>query len=215
MSIRDIIYPYFKTQGEQYRNNRHNNKINVEEINKISFKEEDIEEAINKIEGSHNKLLYALMLKLPTRRLADYRNMMIVKEMPDKMDKAYNYYYDGKLYINNTKNKRDMIQDISGEEMIKRLIGELPEDTIYIISGKEIYSQPKLTKIFGRITKGIYGTRFNARDIRKISATESYKRIRDEGGIRRFKEEAKNRGHSVDEALEYVLMAEPDFKENK
>lgn len=215
MSIRDIIYPYFKTQGEQYRNNRHNNKINVEEINKISFKEEDIEEAINKIEGSHNKLLYALMLKLPTRRLADYRNMMIVKEMPDKMDKAYNYYYDGKLYINNTKNKRDMIQDISGEEMIKRLIGELPEDTIYIISGKEIYSQPKLTKIFGRITKGIYGTRFNARDIRKISATESYKRIRDEGGIRRFKEEAKNRGHSVDEALEYVLMAEPDSKEKK
>ena len=205
MSIRDIIYPYFKAQGEQYRENRHNNKINEEEIKKISFKEEDIEEVIKGIDGPYNRLLYALMLKLPTRRLADYRNMMIVRENPEKMDKAYNYYYDGKLYINNTKNKREMVQDISGEDMIKRLIGELPDGTRYIISGEEIYSQPKLTKIFGRITKGIYGTRFNARDIRKISATESYNRIREDGGIRRFKEEAKNRGHSVDEALEYVL----------
>ena len=113
------------------------------------------------------------MLKLPTRRLADYRNMKISKDNPEEKDKGYNYYYEGKLYINNTKNKREMVQDISGEEMIKRLIGELPENTIYLISGEEMYSQPKLTKIFGRITKGIYGTRFNARDIRKISATES------------------------------------------
>ena len=205
MGIRDKIYPYFRAQGEQYRENRHNNKINDKEIMKISFKEADIEETIKGIEGPYNRLLYALMLKLPTRRLADYRNMMIVRENPEKMDKAYNYYYDGKLYINNTKNKREMVQDISGEDMIKRLIGELPDGTRYIISGEEIYSQPKLTKIFGRITKGIYGTRFNARDIRKISATESYNRIREDGGIRRFKEEAKNRGHSVDEALEYVL----------
>ena len=206
MGIRDTIYPYFRAQGEQYRENRHNNKINEEEIRKISFKEEDIERSIKGIEGEYNRLLYALMLKLPTRRLADYRNMKISIDNPEEKDKGYNYYYDGKLYINNTKNKREMVQDISGEEMIKRLIGELPENTRYLISGEEMYSQPKLTKIFGRITKGIYGTRFNARDIRKISATESYNRIREEGGIRRFKEDAKNRGHSVDEALEYVLM---------
>ena len=208
MGIRDTIYPYFRAQGEQYRENRHNNKINEEEIRKISFKEEDIERSIKGIEGEYNRLLYALMLKLPTRRLADYRNMKISKDNPEEKDKGYNYYYEGKLYINNTKNKREMVQDISGEEMIKRLIGELPENTIYLISGEEMYSQPKLTKIFGRITKGIYGTRFNARDIRKISATESYNRIREEGGIRRFKEDAKNRGHSIEEALEYVLMGE-------
>jgi hypothetical protein len=89
--------------------------------------------------------------------------------------------------------------------MIMRLIGELPEGTRYIISGEEMYGQAKLSKIFGGITKGICGTRFNARDIRKINATESYERIGEEGGIRRFKEEAKNRGHSVEEALEYVL----------
>jgi hypothetical protein len=43
---------------------------------------------------------------------------------------------------------------------------------------------------------------------KRYKATESYKRIRDEGGIRRFKEEAKNRGHRVEEALEYVLEVE-------
>ena len=201
--IRDMIYPYFRAQGEQYRENRHKNKINLEEIRKISFKEEDIEERVRGIEGAYNRLLYALMLKLPTRRLADYRVMRI--ENPEGKDKGYNYYYDGKLYINNTKNKREMVQDIRGEGMIMRLIGELPEGTRYIISGEEMYGQAKLSKIFGGITKGIYGTRFNARDIRKINATESYKRIGEEGGIRRFKEEAKNRGHSVEEALEYVL----------
>jgi len=147
------------------------------------------------------------MFKLPTRRLADYRNMIMSEDNPEKKDKAYNYYYDGRLYINNTKNKREMVQDIRGEELIRKLIGELPDNTRYIISGEEMYSQPKLTKIFGKITKKIYGTRFNARDIRKISATESYNRIREEGGIKRFKEDAKNRGHTVDEALEYVLPA--------
>jgi len=201
--IRDMIYPYFRAQGEQYRENRHKNKINIEEIRKISFKEEDIEERVRGIEGAYNRLLYALMLKLPTRRLADYRVMRI--ENPEGKDKGYNYYYDGKLYINNTKNKREMVQDIRGEGLIMRLIGELPEGTRYIISGEEMYGQAKLSKIFGGITKVIYGTRFNARDIRKINATESYKRIGEEGGIRRFKEEAKNRGHSVEEALEYVL----------
>ena len=203
--IRDRIYPYFRAQGEQYRENRHKNKINLEEIRKISFKEEDIEERVRGIEGAYNRLLYALMLKLPTRRLADYRRMRIEKENPEGKDKGYNYYYDGKLYINNTKNKREMVQDIRGEGLIMRLIGELPEGTRYIISGEEMYGQAKLSKIFGGITKVIYGTRFNARDIRKINATESYKRIGEEGGIRRFKEEAKNRGHSVEEALEYVL----------
>lgn len=203
--IRDRIYPYFRAQGEQYRENRHKNKINIEEIRKISFKEEDIEERARGIEGAYNRLLYALMLKLPTRRLADYRRMRIEKENPEGKDKGYNYYYDGKLYINNTKNKREMVQDIRGEGLIMRLIGELPEGTRYIISGEEMYGQAKLSKIFGGITKVIYGTRFNARDIRKINATESYKRIGEEGGIRRFKEEAKNRGHSVEEALEYVL----------
>jgi hypothetical protein len=205
MGIRDTIYPYFRAQGEQYRENRHKNKINIEEIRKISFKEEDIEERVRGIEGAYNRLLYALMLKLPTRRLADYRRMRIEKENPEGKDKGYNYYYDGKLYINNTKNKREMVQDIRGEGLIMRLIGELPEGTRYIISGEEMYGQAKLSKIFGGITKVIYGTRFNARDIRKINATESYKRIGEEGGIRRFKEEAKNRGHSVEEALEYVL----------
>jgi hypothetical protein len=205
IGIRDKIYPYFRAQGEQYRENRHKNKINEEEIKKISFKEEDIEESLKGIEGAYNRLLYALMLKLPTRRLADYRRMRISIENPEGKDKGYNYYYDGRLYINNTKNKREMVQDISGEGMIKRLIGELPEGTRYLISGEEMYGQAKLSKIFGGITKVIYGTRFNARDIRKINATESYKRIGEEGGIRRFKEEAKNRGHRVEEALEYVL----------
>lgn len=205
IEIRDSIYPYFRAQGEQYRENRHKNKINLEEIRKISFKEEDIEERVRGIEGAYNRLLYALMLKLPTRRLADYRRMRIETENPEGKDKEYNYYYDGKLYINNTKNKREMVQDIRGEGLIMRLIGELPEGTRYLISGEEMYGQAKLSKIFGGITKVIYGTRFNARDIRKINATESYKRIGEEGGIRRFKEEAKNRGHSVEEALEYVL----------
>jgi len=205
--IRDVIYPYFKAQGVQYRENRHNLKINEEEIKKISFKEEDIERGLKEIEGPYNRILYGLMFKLPTRRLADYRNMIMSEDNPEKKDKAYNYYYDGRLYINNTKNKREMVQDIRGEELIRKLIGELPDNTRYIISGEEMYSQPKLTKIFGKITKKIYGTRFNARDIRKISATESYNRIREEGGIKRFKEDAKNRGHTVDEALEYVLPA--------
>ena len=62
MGIRDTIYPYFRAQGEQYRENRHNNKINEEEIRKISFKEEDIERSIKGIEGEYNRLLYALML---------------------------------------------------------------------------------------------------------------------------------------------------------
>ena len=210
IKIRDVVYPYFKAHGEQYRENRHNNIINNEEIEKISFNPEDINDNINKIEGAYNRLLYALMFKLPTRRLADYRNMKISKEIPINLDKEYNYYYDGKIYIYNTKNKKNMIQDISGEDIILKLIKELPEDTIYIISGKERCSQPKLTKIFSKITKGIYGTTFNSRDIRKISATLSFNNITCVEDIGKFKKEAKNRGHSTNEALEYVLKGKTE-----
>ena len=114
------------------------------------------------------------MLKLPTRRLADYRRMRIEKENPEGKDKGYNYYYDGKLYINNTKNKREMVQDIRGG-------GYDNEVNRGIAGGNEIYNKRGGDVRTSEVIKDIRGN--NEGNLRDEIQCEGHKEDKCDGVI--------------------------------
>lgn len=205
MEIRDKIYPYFMAVCSHYRQHRGDYEIDNIEVAKISFEKEHIITIANNLYNPYDKLLYLLLFLLPTRRLSDYRNMLIATDESQLNDKSNNYYYKDKLYIYNTKNKKEVIQDISDYTEIIEIIDSL-EEPKYIL-GKE-YKSATLSNIFNRLTFKIYGACYGACDIRKLSATASFNRIKSNEDMERFKEEALLRGHSTSEALEYIVYPE-------
>lgn len=199
--LREAIYPYMTEYNKNYVENRSNVVVNKEMTTKISFDTKDVIENANKIDEVYDKLMYMLLFLMPTRRLYDYRITRIATKKGDIDDEKYNWYYQGKFYINNTKNKKMMILDVPSE--IIAIINQLPYDTDYIFG--KLYNAPTLSRRFSKITNDIYGDPFNAVDIRKLYATYNLKTAGDTGDMKKYNETAKQMGHSTSENANYSL----------
>ena len=67
------------------------------------------------------------------------------------------------------------------------------------------YSQPKLTEEFGKLTKKLFGSQFNANDIRKVYASFNLKTAGETGDVKQMLQNQNAMGHSLAEHLEYVI----------
>jgi len=199
--LREAIYPYMTAYNANYTENRSNVVVNKEMTSKISFDTRHIMGNVDEIDDVYDKLIYMLLFLMPTRRLYDYRIMRIATKKGDTDDMAFNWYYQGKLYINNTKNKKVMVLDIPNE--IINVINKLPLNTDYIFG--KFYNAPTLSRKFAKITNDLYGDPFNAVDVRKLYATYNLKTAGDTGDMRKYNETAKKMGHSTAENANYSL----------
>ena len=199
--IREALYPYMTAYNDNYRENRSNVIVNKEATSKISFDTNDVVSNANKITDPYDKLMYMLLFLLPTRRLYDYRIMRIASKKGDTDDEKFNWYYQGKFYINNTKNKKTMILDVP--KQIIDVINSLPNDTDYIFG--KLYNAPTLSRRFAKITSDIYNDPFNAVDIRKLYATYNMKTAGETGDMKKYNETARQMGHSTAENANYSL----------
>lgn len=199
--LREAIYPYMTAYNANYTENRSNVVVNKEMTSKISFDTANVIENANKIDDVYDKLIYMLLFLMPTRRLYDYRIMRIATKKGDTDDMVFNWYYQGKMYINNTKNKKVMVLDIPNE--IINVINKLPLNTDYIFG--KFYNAPTLSRKFAKITNDLYGDPFNAVDIRKLYATYNLKTAGDTGDMKKYNETAKKMGHSTSENANYSL----------
>ena len=199
--FRESLYPYMTAYNANYAENRSNVVVNKEMTSKISFDTKDVIENANKINDVYDKLMYMLLFLMPTRRLYDYRITRIATKKGDVEDMKYNWYYQGKFYINNTKNKKMMILDVPRE--IIDVINQLPPDTDYIFG--KLYNAPTLSRKFAKITNDIYGDPFNAVSVRKLYATYNLKTAGDTGDMKKYNETAKQMGHSTSENANYSL----------
>ena len=199
--LREAIYPYMTAYNANYTENRSNVVVNKEMTSKISFDTKDVIENANKINDVYDKLMYMLLFLMPTRRLYDYRITRIATKKGDIEDMKYNWYYQGKFYINNTKNKKMMILDVPRE--IIDVINQLPPDTDYIFG--KLYNAPTLSRKFAKITNDIYGNSFNAVDVRRLFATYNLKTAGNTGDTKTMRDNARKMGHSLDEHLNYAV----------
>lgn len=201
--LRETIYPYSTEYKKVYTENRDKVVINTELTSKISFDTNDVLLNANNITDIYDKLIYMFLFLIPTRRLYDYRIMRIATKKRDIDDIAFNWYYQSYIYINNTKNKDKIILHLPSE--IIYVINQLPVDTDYILGN--IYNEPTLSKKFRQITENVYGTPFNALDIRKLYATYNLKTNADSGNTKLLKANARIMGHSLSQNLDYVLKS--------
>ena len=204
--FREVIYPYSSAYNKHYQEHRNDFEINEEEVAKISFAKEDVLANAEKIEEKNlpMKILYLLMFMLPTRRLGDYRLTRIAKDEEDLKDEKNNWYYNNKIYINITKDKKKIILDIPDEivSIIKKNYLYYIQVSKYLIGS---YSQSYLSETFSQLMVQIYGSHFTATNIRKLYATHN---IKTAGGLDVIKEVLKNQkemGHTFNEHLQYVI----------
>lgn len=199
--LRESLYPYMTAYNANYKENRSNVVVNKEMTSKISFDTADVIENANKIDDVYDKLIYMLLFLMPTRRLYDYRIMRIATKKDDTDDMEFNWYYQGKMYINNTKNKQKMILEAPNE--IISVINKLPADTDYIFG--KLYNASTLSRRFAKITSDIYNEPFNAVDIRKLYATYNMKTAGETGDMKKYNDTARRMGHSTAENANYSL----------
>jgi hypothetical protein len=205
--FREAIYPYRTAYNKHYEEHRNDFEINEEEVAKISFVKEDILANAEKIDFPRMKVLYMLMFMLPTRRLGDYRITLIADNEEDLKNEKYNWYYNNKIYINNTKDKKKIVLDIPDEIVSiinTEIIGsEIPSSSKHLILD---VSQSYLSELFSKMMVQIYGSHFTATNVRKIYATHNIKKA---GGIDVIKQVLKNQremGHTFNEHLQYVIL---------
>lgn len=201
--LRETLYPYKLEYLKVYEENRDKAVLNTDLTSKISFDYNDVISNSNNIPDLYDKIIYLLLFLIPTRRLYDYRITRIATKKTDTDNLAFNWYFQGSIYINNTKNKDSMIIPLPPD--ITELINSLPPDTDYLL-GKS-YSEPVLSKKFAKITNHIYGNPFNALDIRKLYASHNLKTAALSGDTNKFKDNARNMGHSVEQSLSYVVKS--------
>jgi hypothetical protein len=169
---------------------RNDTTINQEDM--ISFDREEVLANALKLTDDYEKIMYLLMMLIPTRRFDDYRNMTYGGTT--RADR--NYFDDENMYIKdtNTKNKKSITIKIPTE-----IIDIIPH-TGYIL-GYE-YSASALSVKFSNLMKKIYGKKINALDLRRMYLTS----INNSGAsyIER-KEVADAVGNSIVEGIRYSL----------
>ena len=161
--ISKILYPYLKDYAEQYEEKR-SGIVAGEDNLRISFEKEDIKKNINKLTDDIDKIIYGYMM-IMNGRIHDLRYTKISVNNEEIKDEGYNFIYNGKYYINNTKNKKTQILDIS--EDFRALYDENNEG--YILG--ELMPASTLTQRIQRITLKIYGKIYTASNIRHLYTT--------------------------------------------
>jgi len=200
-AIKNALYPYVIAKNKYYQDNRHKIICNQDAINNISFETNDVLKNIDKIDNPYDKLLFALLFLLPTRRIHDYRYTKIAYKKSQIDIKEFNWYYQGKIYINNTKNKKNIVLDLP--KHVIDLINNLPDDTDYLLG--KFYSESTLSNKFVGITKNATGYSFSATDIRKIYSTYNLKKG---GNYCDLVANAEKQGHSLMENLKYAIKTD-------
>ena len=181
------LYPYLKDYAEQYDEKR--SEI-VGKSEDIKFDIEEIKENLKKLEDKIDKIIYGYMMIMNGR----VRDLRYTKIGVNK-DEGYNYIYEGKYYINNTKNKKKHILEIA--EDFKELYEEDEEGFLL----RCLMPASTLTHRIQRITERIYGKVYTASNIRHLFATY----INNKGSsYKERKETAKKAGHSIDQQIKYV-----------
>jgi hypothetical protein len=191
--ISKILYPYLKDYAEQYEEKR-SGIVAGEDNLRISFEKEDIKKNINKLTDDIDKIIYGYMM-IMNGRIHDMRYTKISVNKEEIKDEGYNFIYNGKYYINNTKNKKTQILDIS--EDFQELYDENKEG--YILG--ELMPASTLTQKIQRITLKIYGKIYTASNIRHLYATN----INNKGAsYKERKETATKAGHSIEQQIKYT-----------
>lgn len=198
------IYPYQEKLKDINEENRQSKVIESD----ISFNKDDI---IKKLANSNltyaEKLLYGLSMLLPTRRYEDWRITKIVNSQPTETnDTKYNYYYDGKIYIYNSKTDTRSITQKQKSKI--RNIVNIPQEIIKLIDitkeyllGK-LYSQPVLSRFFKNSFIKVYNKQYKLNEIRRLQITAQ----NDKGlSYTERKELAEAMNHSVDQQARYVI----------
>ena len=181
------LYPYLKDYAEQYDEKR--SEI-VGKSEDIKFDRDEIKENLKKLEDKIDKIIYGYMM-IMNGRVRDLRYTKI----GENKDEGYNYIYEGKYYINNTKNKKKQILEIA--EDFKELYEEDEEGFLLGC----LMPASTLTHRIQRITERIYGKVYTASNIRHLFATY----INNKGSsYKERKETAKKAGHSIDQQIKYV-----------
>lgn len=192
--IEKILYPYLQKYKELYMVNRSKIEATEEDLRRIDFENrEEYEDNLNKLENITDKVIYSYMMEIKGR-VGDLRMCKIAKDKEDIEDEGYNWIYDNKMYINNTKNK-------------KKNIIELPDSLNFWNSISEGYILGRLipsgtySQQIQRIFLKLYGKTYSANNIRHLYATY----INGKGASLEEREAtAKQSGHSVIEQLSYV-----------
>ena len=150
------------------------------------------------------KILYLLMFMLPCRRIADYRITLIAKNEEDIKNEKYNWYYNNKIYINNTKNKQKIVLDIPDEIVSiidSEIIGsEFPSKHLILNA-----TEPYMSKIFSNMMVKIYGSKFTATDIRRIYASYNLKIAGNSGDVKTMLKNQNEMGHNLHQHLQYCI----------
>ena len=185
-----ILTPAKKLLDRQEEIRRNETTIQADKL--IAFDKEVLLLNALKLPKAEDKLLYLLMTLIPTRRLDDYRSMVIGKSS----ESDGNYYENGRMFITetSTKNKKSIIIAIPTE------IQELLPSSGNIL-GKD-YSQSALSKHFVKITEAIYKYPITANELRRMFLTT----INNSGASYLQRQEIADAvGNSVSESIKYAL----------
>lgn len=192
------LYAYVLEYGKQYEEKRSIAIVEDKEDLEISFEEEEINKNIEKLKDKRDKIIYGFIFIIKGR-MNDLRMLRIAKDKEETKNKEYNYIYEDKIYINNTKNGRGKIIDMP--EGFIRLCEGIEEG--YLLGS--LMPQSTLTQRFQRITMDIYGKVYTYLNIRHINATQ----INARGASLKEREDTSMRaGHSVEQQLRYVYKVE-------
>ena len=196
--INKRLYAYVLEYGKQYEEKRSIAIVEEREDLEISFEEEEIMKNIEKIVNRTDKIIYGFIF-LIKGRLNDLRMLRIARDKEETMNIEYNYIYENKIYINNTKNGKGRVIEMSDGFM--RLCEGIKEG--YLLGS--LIPQSTLSQRLQRITMEIYGKVYTYLNIRHINATQ----INARGASLKEREETSMKaGHSVEQQLRYVYKIE-------
>ena len=204
--FREAIYPYRMAYNKHYQEHRNDLEINQEEVAKISFAKEDVLANAEKIDFPRMKVLYMLMFMLPTRRLGDYRITLIAEDEEDLKDEKNNWYYNNKIYINKTKDKKKIILDIPNE--ITSIINNEIIGDKYPSPSKRLIldvNESYFSEVFSKLMVQIYGSHFTATNIRKLYASHNLKTAGETGDVKQMLKNQSEMGHNLQQHLQYVI----------
>jgi len=196
--INKRLYAYVLEYGKQYEEKRSIAIVEEKEDLDISFEEEEIMKNIEKIVNKTDKIIYGFIF-LIKGRLNDLRMLRIARDKEETMNIEYNYIYENKIYINNTKNGKGRVIEMPDGFM--RLCEGIKEG--YLLGS--LMPQSTLSQRLQRITMEIYGKVYTYLNIRHINATQ----INARGASLKEREDTSMKaGHSVEQQLRYVYKVE-------
>lgn len=205
------LNPYQQQLQKNNEMKRQTKTISEDKVNKLKFEKEEVLKNLSNTNLSYTeKLIYLLTMLLPPRRYDDYRIIKIVNNQPnEKNDTNYNYYYEGKIYIYNSKS--DTRSELEKQTSKIKYVIELPKEIIELINNNNeyllgnLYSQSYMSKLFANTFYKIYGIVYNIVEIRRLYITNKNKE-----GLSYYekKEISDAMNHSIEQQAKYVIPKE-------